>query len=49
MVLFIVAALLLTTKAALGDVYINEFLSDPSVEDEWIELYKGWVNLEFCR
>ncbi len=46
MVLFIVAALLLTTKAALGDVYINEFLSDPSVEDEWIELYNDDPNQE---
>jgi hypothetical protein len=41
-ILFVIVALLLTTKAAFGAVYINEIVANPQGADsgeEWVELY----------
>jgi len=46
-ILFVIVALILTTKAALGmdtDVVINEIMVDPSTGNEWIELYNTGVD-----
>ena len=42
-ILFIIVALLLTTKAAFGAVYINEIVANPEGADsgnEWIQIKK---------